>query len=256
MTPIDVYGIPGFREPFSSFSHMLAIPFFLVAGWRLVRRAQGNRAAQISLGIMVASTVFLLMASTLYHIFDMGRARYVFWQLDMAGIFIVIAGTVTPLHVILFRGINRWLPIVLIWLAAIVGITVRNLYAMELMKASDALFVLMGWGGAYSVIILWRRYGFAFIRPMIIAGVIYTLGVFVITWNWPVLWPGVIGPHEFWHLFVLAGLYFHWKFMFQFAAGPPEEIGDDMTPSWAPKAAEVEASEPSTAEPNTAGIRP
>ncbi len=226
MNPIVVDGISGIREPFASFSHMLAIPVFVIAGYFLVRRARGNPARQISVGMMAAATVFMLIVSSIYHIYDHGPVRYLFWQLDMASIFVLIAATVTPLHMVMFQGFNRWTPIALIWLAAVVGITLRNIYAEELMTASDALFVLMGWGGAYSVIILWRRYGFAFIRPIVIAGVAYTLGVVVITWKWPILMPGVIADHELWHVMTLIGLGFQWKFVWQFAAGAPPEVAE------------------------------
>ncbi|MDA7977816.1 MAG: hemolysin III family protein [Pirellulales bacterium] len=225
MLPIEVEAIPGFREPVSSLSHLLAIPFFLVAGYFLIRKGRGSLGRTVSLAIMAASTVALLTVSTIYHIQDeQTTARYVFWQLDMAGIFVLIAGTVTPVHMILFRGFHRWVPIALIWLAAAVGITLRNLYAEELMTASDALFVLMGWGGSYSCIILWKRYGFPFVRPLLIGGLAYTLGVVCITWrNWPDLVPGVVDGHALWHFATLIGLAFHWKFVFQFAQGRPAE---------------------------------
>jgi channel protein (hemolysin III family) len=81
---------------------------------------------------------------------------------------------------------------------------------------------VMGWGGLISCILLWRRYGFVFVRPLLSGGIAYTLGVVVLVLNWPTPIPGVIGAHELWHLAVLVGLGLHWKFVFGFAGGPPD----------------------------------
>ncbi len=223
MDKIDVYAIPGFREPVSCFTHLLAAPLFVVLGYYLIRRGRGSWARKASLATMVISSVFLLSMSGVYHLLGTGTARYVMKQLDIAGVFALIAGTATPVHAILFRGFNRWAPLLLIWSAAVTGITLRTVFAESLAPGvGTVLFVVLGWGGLFSCVLLWRRYGFAFVSPLLFGGVAYTVGAVALLLNRPVLIPGVVTAHELWHVAVLVGLGLHWNFVFQFAGGVPD----------------------------------
>ena len=223
MDDIDVYPIPGFREPVSCFTHLLAAFVFAILSFYLVRRGRGSRCRTASLAVMAFSSVFLLSMSAVYHLLGPGTGRYVMRQLDIAGVFALIAGTVTPVHAILFKGFNRWAPLLLAWSVAATGITLRTIFSESLPTGvGTAIFVLLGWGGLISFILLWRRYGFSFVKPMLWGGVAYTLGAIALGLKWPTLIPHVVGPHEVWHVAVLIGLGLHWKFVFQFAHGPPE----------------------------------
>jgi channel protein (hemolysin III family) len=223
MDQIDVLPIPGFREPVNCFTHLFAVPVFAILGYILVQRGRGSWGRIISLAVMAVSTVFLLSMSAVYHLLAPGTGRYVMQHLDMAGVFALIAGTVTPVHAILFQGFNRWAPLLLIWSVAIAGITLRTIFSEGLAHLGTPIFLLMGWGGLISCVLLWRRYGFSFVKTLLWGGIAYTLGVVVLGLNWPVLIPGAVGPHELWHVAVLVGLAFHWRFVFQFASGPPDE---------------------------------
>ena len=201
MEDIDAYPIPGFREPVSCFTHLLAAVVFAVLSFYLVRRGRGDWSRTASLAVMACSTLFLLSMSAVYHLLGPGAGRAVMKQLDIAGVFALIAGTVTPVHAILFRGFNRWAPLLLVWSAAAAGITLRTIFSESLPSGVGlALFLLLGWGGLISCIVLWRRFGFSFVKLMLWGGVAYTLGVIVLLLNWPVLVPGVVGAHEVWHV--------------------------------------------------------
>ena len=168
MDDIEVYSIPGFREPASCFTHLLAAPVFAVLGYFLVQRGRGDWMRTASLAVMVLSTVFLLSMSAVYHLLGPGMGRYVMRQLDVAGVFALIAGTVTPVHAILFRGFNRWAPLLLVWSAAATGITLMTTFSRTLPRGvGTAVFLLLGWGGLISCILLWRRYGFSFVKPLV-----------------------------------------------------------------------------------------
>lgn len=172
---------------------------------------------------MAISSVFLLSMSSVYHLLGNGSARQIMKQLDVAGVFALIAGTATPVHAILFRGVYRWLPILIAWSAAVIGVTLRVIYWGRLSPGiGTAIFVLLGWGGMFSCVLLWRRYGFDFVQPFLWGGVAYTIGAGILLANWPILIPGVIGAHELWHVAVLLGLSLHYEYVFQFAAGPPQ----------------------------------
>jgi channel protein (hemolysin III family) len=126
-TSLPVYSLPGLYEPFSVFSHLAGAVVFAVLGRRLLRRTCGNRLWQLSLFVYVASCVVLFATSGTYHMLAAEtRARAIMARLDHDAIFVLIAGTFTPVHAILFRGWGRWLPLVLIWLAAFAGIALKT----------------------------------------------------------------------------------------------------------------------------------
>ena len=171
---------------------------------------------------MALATVFLLSMSAVFHMLGPGDGRLVMRQLDVAAVFVLIVGTVTPIHVILFRGWACWAPLLLMWSVAATGITLRAVFEESMPPyLGTSLFLVLGWCGVIPSIVLWRRYGYGFIEPLLWGGVAYTLGAFVLMLRWPLLIPGVIRPHEIWHIAVLFGISLHWKFVFQFAGGFP-----------------------------------
>lgn len=225
MYEIDIYSLPGFREPVSSFSHLLGAVVFAFLSVRLLRLGRGNMAREVSLAVMAISSVFLLSMSAMFHMLAPGPGRDLFLLLDTAGIFALIAGTMTPVHVILFQGVGRWGPLLLIWFAAAAGVTLRTAFDQVIPPALESVvFLILGWAGAISAIVIGRRYGFALVKPLLWGGVAYSIGVVILESAWPVVIPGVVGPHELWHVAVLIGLGLHWKFVFQFASGAPPRV--------------------------------
>ena len=220
MDEIDVRALLGIREPISCLSHLLAAPLFAILGYFLVARGRGSLPRMVSLAVFAGASVFLLLMSAGYHVLGSGDGRALMKQFDVAAVFVLIAGTGTPMHMILFRGIARWVPLLLVWSIAVVGIVLRTIYSDSLSSiTANGIFLLMGWGGLFAFILAWRHFGLRFAMPLLLGGVAYTLGVFVLTFKWPTLWPGFVGPHEVWHVAVLAGLSLHWQFVAQFAAG-------------------------------------
>ena len=220
MNEISVYAIPGIREPVSCLSHLLAVPLFAVLGYFLVQRGRGDWGRMISLSVFAIASVFLLLMSAGYHILGPGSGRSIMKQLDVSAVFVLIAGTATPMHMILFKGVSRWVPLLLVWSIAVCGIILRFDYTRTLSPiVANGVFLMMGWGGLFAFVLSWRRYGFWFAGPLLWGGVAYTIGVVVLTLKSPVLIPGVVGPHELWHAAVLIGLSLHWQFTAQFAGG-------------------------------------
>jgi channel protein (hemolysin III family) len=102
---IDIYRIPGFTHPLSSIIHFLGAIFFTYMAYFLIRRGKGSSIRIVSLAVFTSSCVFLLLISAVYHLLETsGIAHAVFQRLDHAAIFLVIAGTFTPIHCILFTG--------------------------------------------------------------------------------------------------------------------------------------------------------
>jgi channel protein (hemolysin III family) len=212
--------LPGFHEPFSSISHLLGAAVFLGLGCLLLRRGRGSTRRLIFLGIYVASCVLLLSMSGVYHMLGPGDGRQVLARLDHGAIFIFIAGTFTPVHGILFRGWLRWGPLFLIWGAAITAITFTTIFYAELPYWFGLIcYLTLGWQGVASGTLLAYRYSFAFIKPLVLGGVAYSVGAITDYCRWPVIIPGVIHEHEVFHLAVLLGALYHGLFVWQIARG-------------------------------------
>jgi channel protein (hemolysin III family) len=215
------HSIPGFAEPANCFTHLAGAGVFAVLTVLLLRRGRGSRPRVVFLSVFALSCVFVLSMSGVYHLLSFGStAREVLRRLDHAAIFTLIAGTFTPVHGILFTGWRRWLPLLLIWSAAVAGIVFSSIFINEIPPWLATTFYLgMGWVGVFSGVMVWRHYGLRFIRPLVIGGVAYTSGAVVDGVGWPTLIPGVVGPHELFHVAVLVGAAAHWRFVQQFAAG-------------------------------------
>ena len=222
MDAINIIPLPGCREPFSSISHLLGAAVFAGLAFSLVRRGSGNRWRTTSLSLMSVSSVQLLLLSGTYHLFWPGPTREFMLRADVAAVFLLIAGSMTPVHAILFTGWSRSLPLGLVWTVAIIGIFWRMFFCDNNPgPAGIAFFLCFGWGSAITAIVLWRRYGWTFVQPAVMAGLAYTVGAIGLVFHRPILVPGIIGPHESWHIAVLIGLGFQWRFVFQFASGMP-----------------------------------
>jgi channel protein (hemolysin III family) len=216
-----VVPIPGFADPVSSLSHLAGAAIFLVLSYFLLRRGAGNAARVASLLVFCFGAVFLLSISGVYHLLTHDEtARRVLRALDHAAIFVLIASTFTPIHVILFRGPGRWGMLLLIWAIAIVSITLKIAYLNSMPdQLGTALYLGMGWIGLASGIALARRFNIAFVAPVLWGGVAYSIGAVLDSLRWPVLVPGVVQWHEVFHVAVLVGLAYHWSFIYRIADG-------------------------------------
>jgi channel protein (hemolysin III family) len=221
VTESTSYPIPGFTETVSSLSHLLGAGVFAVMAIFLLRRGWGNMVRVGALSVYAFTCVFLLSMSGVYHLLAIeGTARAVLGRLDHAAIFALIAGTFTPVHAILFHRLGRWGPLLLIWLAVVTAITLKSIFFNHVSECLGlSLYLGLGWIGALTGVVLWRLYGAGFVRPLVLGAGAYTVGAAFDFVRWPVIIPRVVGPHELFHVAVLAGIAWHWKFVSQFASG-------------------------------------
>ena len=169
----------------------------------------------IALFVFAFSCVFLLSMSGVYHLLSKdGVGHLVLQRLDHAAIFVLIAGTFTAVHSVLFSGMWRWAMLVFVWAASATGITLKTVFfnnTPELLGLT--LYLVFGWLGLISAVALWRRYGFSFIKPLLYGGLAYSVGAALQFFRQPVLVPGIVGAHELFHVAVLFGISFHWWFI-------------------------------------------
>lgn len=226
----ELFPIPGFTDPFSSLSHLLGAVIFAGMSVPLVRRgltakrARTGRAEQgrvASLVIFAVSAVLLLSMSGVFHLLPAGQARHVLQRLDHAAIFVLIAGTATPVYTILFRGRWRWGMLTLLWTMALTGVTLKSIYFRDMPQTIGlVLYVVMGWIGVASLRGILRRCGVAWTMALLFGGVAYTVGAAVELASPRPLIASVIRAHEIFHVAVLIGLALHWRFVWLIADVP------------------------------------
>lgn len=212
---MNTISIPGFSEPFSSISHLLGALIFFVYGIKLIYMARSHFGWAVAVGVFVLSGIFLLSMSGVFHLLELqGVNRAVLQRLDHAGIFALIAGTFTPVHSILFTGFWRWGFLITIWSLAIAGITLKSIFFDDLAEWVGLVAYLgLGWLGILSAYLTHRLHGFTIIKPLLYGALAYTAGASLEFLRLPVVISGIIGPHELFHIAVLAGIAWHWIFI-------------------------------------------
>lgn len=197
-----------FKEPFNGISHLLGGLAAIVVTILLVRMAviRGGGRAGVPFLVYGLSMVLLYSSSAWYHLLDVGpRVHVMLRRLDHVGISILIAGTYTPMCLVALGG---RIGVTLFWVVwglagAVILTDVFWLDAPRGLKAG--LYVILGWVAIWALIPIQHALGWNGIAWMLAGGLAYSFGALLYAIRKPNPWPGVIGFHEIWHLFVLAG---------------------------------------------------
>ncbi len=165
-----------------------------------------DRAHTMSILIFALSMVMLYTSSAVYHLRNWrGRADKVLQIVDHAMIFVLIAGTYTPLCVVVLSGPLRVGLLVLVWSLAVLG-AVGGVFTFHLPRWSmTLLYVLMSWVGLIALPELFRRLPLAALAMCLVGGILYMIGAVIYALRRPNPFPHVFGFHELFHLFVIAG---------------------------------------------------
>jgi hemolysin III len=202
------------REPFSSWSHCLGLVLAVPGTLVLWRRSAGDQGKRLALLVYGLSLTFCYLASSLYHSVQLPTARIAgFARLDGVGIFVLIAGSYTPLAWCLMRGQWRRWTLAVVWTVtamAIILIATGRHFSPVL---STCVYLAMGWGVVFCYSEIVRIVPHRFLLPIVVGGVFYSVGAVLNLLRWPSLYPGVFGFHELFHLFVLAGSLAHYWFV-------------------------------------------
>lgn len=157
----------------------------------------------VSFSIYGATLIFLYLASTLYHSLTNPKAKNFFHYLDHSAIFLLIAGTYTPVTLVALRGTVGWIMFGLIWTLAIGGIIFKAVAKGRFRIISVFIYLIMGWIVVVAVKPLLSSVPTGMITWLIIGGLCYSLGIiFYALKKMPF-------HHMVWHIFVLGGSISH-----------------------------------------------
>jgi hemolysin III len=164
-------------------------------------RAATTSEARLAAWVYGVAALLCYLTSSAYHVFARSdRARRVMSRADHSMIYVLIAGTFTPVCLLAMTGWWRWLVLGMVWLGALAG---AALSAMErLPRFGFALYLILGWAAVVTLPALSRWPGR--LALVVIAGLLYTAGAVLFGLNRPRLRPKWFGYHEFWHGVVIA----------------------------------------------------
>ena len=195
-----------YGERFNSISHLVGASLALVGGAVLVTMAamEGDVARIASFSVYSATLFILYFASTLYHSFP-GRVKKFFRVIDHQAIYLLIAGTYTPIAVVVLNSAGGWWLLGGVWTMAIFGMVLDAVRRTGPRIGSVILYLAMGWFAMFALDSLAILMPPASLTWLIVGGVFYTSGiVFFVLDSW---YPWC---HGIWHLFVLAGSVSHY----------------------------------------------
>ena len=199
--------------------HAGVFPIAIAAGIVLLALAQGP-AAKLSSAVFVLTSLLLFGNSALYHRFTWKpRTKVILKRIDHANIFLLIAGTYTPLAVLALPPAQGTLLLVIVWSGTVLGIAFRVFWIGAPRWLYVPLYVLMGWGAFVFIVPLFN----ASVPMMVLVlagGLLYTVGAVIYGMKRPNPVPGVFGFHEIFHSLTVLAFMCHWSAVLIIALAP------------------------------------
>ncbi len=197
-------------EIFSFYSHLSGVIFGLFVLILLVFKTWGIWDHLIVCTVYGISLISLFAASSTYHALKVKETSSMIWRkLDHTSIFILIAGTYTPVAYIYLDGAWPWVIITSQWLIVACGIIFKFYYIHAPRIVSPILYLLMGWMALIPMCVLWKTIPSLSLILLVSGGVSYSIGAVIYALKKPNPKPGFFGFHEIFHIFVLLGAALH-----------------------------------------------
>lgn len=204
--------------------HAATFPITIVAGIVLIALAEGT-AAKWASAVFVATSMLLFGLSALYHRFNWNpRTKVILKRIDHANIFLLIAGTYTPLAVLALPPDKGWLLLGIVWGGALVGIAFRVFWIGAPRWLYVLLYLLLGWAAVMYLGDLLEA-SVAMMVLVIVGGLLYTVGAIVYGLKRPNPWPGHFGFHEIFHVCTVLAFMCHWAATLLIAIDPVYNAG-------------------------------
>lgn len=197
------------EELMNAISHGIGAALSIAAIVLLIVNSNFEIKSIVCVTIYSVSLFVLYIISTLYHALLPSKAKKVFRVLDHCSIFLLIAGTYTPICLLVLNSVVGWILFFVVWIAAIVGIVFNSIDIKKFSKFSMICYIAMGWVVIFALKPLIDSITTSQLTLLVSGGVAYTVGA--------VLY--VIGKkqkyiHSVWHLFVLLGSILHFFMIF------------------------------------------
>lgn len=202
--PVFQHALGKFRPRWRGRIHAVAVAVTLPAGI-ILTLVTPSGVERVAVFVYVASLLALFSTSASYHLFTRTqRAQRTMRQLDHAMVYVLIAGTYTPVCLL---GLPRNIGVAFligIWSAALLGIVLKISWRAH--KVSGAMYLIIGWAALIILPWAYQRTGFTSLLLFALGGIVYTAGAILFYLQRPQLRPHIFGYHEVWHLFTVVAV--------------------------------------------------
>lgn len=207
------------REPVNGLTHLAAAIASIAGLIALALIVEGDFAKRLSIWVYGLALVAMFAASGAYHSIRTSP-RVISWlrRIDHSAIFLLIAGTYTPITLKYFHGTPKLLLLGSVWAIAAVGVAIKLGGLALPRRASAGIYLAMAWlalAGAGTILsripvpgLIWLGSG----------GALFTIGAVIYATKWPDPYPGRFGFHELWHVFVVLGALSHFVLIAAYVA--------------------------------------
>ena len=209
------------KDPGSAITHFIAMVAAIIGAFPLLFKAAHNpdHTAVFALTVYIISLILLYAASTTYHTFNISeKVNTALKKWDHMMIFVLIAGSYTPVCLLVLDKHTGVILLTLVWASATVGIILKAFWVFCPKWVSSLLYIGMGWTCilAYSQIV--DALSPAAFGWLLAGGIIYTVGGVIYALKLPIFnnRHKNFGSHEIFHLFVMAGSFCHFILMYAY----------------------------------------
>lgn len=205
-------------DPVSGLTHLAGMVLSIAGLAVLVNGAvwQGTVWHRVSFVIFGVSLILLYGASALYHLAPVAEKwKKILQNIDHMMIYILIAGTYTPLCLVPLRGVWGWTMLGIVWGCAFFGVAAHSFYHAP-RWLSTVIYVVMGWLVAGAFWPLLQNLHLPGVLWLLAGGLFYSVGAVIYALKWPLPNARWFGFHEIFHLWVLAGSFCHFWLMYKY----------------------------------------
>lgn len=211
------------KDPGSALTHFIGMILSVSAAGPLIIKALAANSLihTFSLTVFMISMILLYTASTAYHTFDISPAAdKTLKKIDHCMIFVLIAGSYTPVCMIILNGFTGYMLLAIVWTLAAAGIIFKLCWVTCPKWLSSVIYIAMGWICVIAFVPLIKALPAPAFGLLLGGGIIYTIGGIIYAMKLPVLNSHYkyFGSHELFHIFVMFGSLCHYLMMYNYAA--------------------------------------
>lgn len=211
------------REPGSAITHFIGMMMAIIAATPLMVKAatDADHIVFIAMAVFIGSMVALYGASALYHSVTVkDNILKMFRKLDHMMIFVLIAGSYTPVCLVILGDRRGYTLLAAVWSIAIAGMIIKMCWITCPKWFSSILYIAMGWACLAVFGTLWNTLSRSAFLWLLAGGILYTAGGVIYALKLPIFNEKHkdFGSHEIFHLFVMGGSVCHFIFMYFYVA--------------------------------------
>ena len=209
------------KDPGSAITHFIGMIMAIFASVPLLIKAasEPSKVYVVSLTIYAISLILLYAASTTYHSFDFSeKVNTILKKVDHMMIFVLIAGSYTPVCLLVLDKPTGYIMLAAVWTIAIAGIVIKGFFVFCPKWVSSVLYIGMGWTCVLAFSQLLTNLSRPAFMWLLAGGIIYTIGGVIYALKLPIFnnRHKNFGSHEIFHLFVMGGSFCHFVVMYNF----------------------------------------